>query len=312
MLRQRAAQLVGGVGDERPLPRPGRVASRSSMSLRVTRQGRWISSRGVGHRQPPGLAGAGDLLGAGAQRLDRAQRATDHPPRDHRQHGQQQREGDQQDARHQDPLAALEVGGPAAATITVPGWSPGPAGTATTRSGPAIPARARCTVTDPPAPGPRQLGRAQQRREPVRADRRRPRTRPAARRPPAPPARRTPAAGRAAVPASTSATTSAAVARALAVDGLLEREARARRPAPRSPSGEADGDAGHPEQHQPGPQADPGRSAASLRQPVAGAADGLQAGRGRSCGAGSRRRPRPRSGRCPPRRPTRGPAARSC
>ena len=41
--------------------------------------------RGVGHRQPLVLAGAADPLGAGAQRLDRAERAPDDPPGDDRE-----------------------------------------------------------------------------------------------------------------------------------------------------------------------------------------------------------------------------------
>src|SRR6185437_11322455 len=96
---QRAAQLVGGIGDERPLPgaRPRQPVdhvvqrSREPMDLVVRHR----------YRQPLLRVCAGDPLGARPQRLDRAQRGPDDPPGDQHQYEYEQWLGDEQDGPQQ-------------------------------------------------------------------------------------------------------------------------------------------------------------------------------------------------------------------
>ena len=292
------------------------LASRSSMSLRVTASA-WTSSAvsGTGSRssRPVPL-----IRAAPARRPSTGpQRAPDHPPRDDREHGQQQGIGDQQ-RPPQDPLAALDVPdllghdhrpgtGPRAHRHGHHAQRPGDPGAGALH-------RQRLA-----APGERQLRRAQQGGQPVGVDRRahdpagrvddlhhlgarhrqRVRQRAGLR-------HRHHVRGRGA---------------GAAVDGALDGDARARRTATMLPMASATATPVTPSSIsrarrliRAGPRP-PRRylevrgltEPAGSRRPVRSAARA-----GPACGAGSRCRPPPRWGRCPRPRPTRGPAARSC
>ena len=104
--RQRAAQLVRRVGHEGPLPL-ARAGQPVQHGVEGDRQ-RVDLVRGVGHRQPFVPPRAADPRRAGAQRLDRAAACARSSARRYREHGQQQRVGDQQ-RPPQDPLAAFDV-----------------------------------------------------------------------------------------------------------------------------------------------------------------------------------------------------------
>jgi len=104
---QRAAQLVGGVGDEAALAPPGLL---EPVEHAVQGDAEPVDLvLGVRQRQPPGLAGAGDLLGTAAQAGDRPKRAADGDPGDPGEQRQQQRPAHQQPDLD-DPEAAGDAG----------------------------------------------------------------------------------------------------------------------------------------------------------------------------------------------------------
>ena len=150
MLGQRAAQLVRGVGDERALPRPGgrqpvqHVVEGPASALDLVARRR--------HRQPagPGRSPADRAPRRAAARSTGRSVAADHPPGDHRQHGQQQRDRDSSEVRSTSWLCR-HVAAPCAATITVPGRPAARPGRRRTRSGPTPRPATPGTITVPPA-----------------------------------------------------------------------------------------------------------------------------------------------------------------
>ncbi len=98
-----------GVADEGALP-GGRGGD--AIEHQVQRLGQSVDLvLGVGHRQPlVGQPGRGDLLGAVAQRGDRAQRLPDHPVRQQRHHEDGQRPTDQRGEPH-DVQRLVDAGG---------------------------------------------------------------------------------------------------------------------------------------------------------------------------------------------------------
>ena len=165
MRRERAAQLVGGVGDEGALLGLGR-GEPVEHPVEGLGQG--------GHLVPGGRHGQAlvvrralaDPLRAVAQGLDRPQRRADHAPGDHAEGGQEEREEDQQE-RAQHAPAGLEVGRRDGRPPLPRALLTDPPSTAATSSAPERPVRWPGTVMDPPAVSARQLCRAEQRGEPV-------------------------------------------------------------------------------------------------------------------------------------------------
>ena len=104
---QRAAQLVRGVRDERPLPRAA-ASSRASMPLRVTARRRISSSAAGSGRVPAPPAGAEGGARVAGEGLHRPERGSDEPPAEQRRAGHEHEAHDDHRLLDHDD-AALDV-----------------------------------------------------------------------------------------------------------------------------------------------------------------------------------------------------------
>ena len=164
--RQRAAQLVGGVGDERPLPRAPR---RQPVEHVVEGHGQRVRSR-RGSAAPAAVRPwPAPLIRAAPARSSSTGRSARPITRHAMTASTASSSGidDQQRACRSDPLAALEVARPARPRSRVPGGRRGPAGDGDHPQRPGDPGPGARHDQRPRRPGPRQLRRAQQRGEPV-------------------------------------------------------------------------------------------------------------------------------------------------
>ena len=150
---QRTAELVGGVGDERPLPLPTGGQPVEHV-VQGDRQGPDLVG-GLRYGQPIGAVGAGqgrvaDLLRPGPQLLDRSQASSRSParrsPPDPPTSTGKVISSAFRSARR---VASTSPYGSAAITLT--GSAAGPAATARTRSGPDTPRRTPSITTGSPA-----------------------------------------------------------------------------------------------------------------------------------------------------------------